>query len=112
MNIGKKTAGTLALPVLVLAACMLISMMQGVTLFDSSLSWITFVRAAANVVLVTYALSINLNSGRFDFSIGSVALLSSLIGAGIPVITFDLREPSLHEIFVEKVGEANEALED
>ncbi len=83
MNIGKKTAGTLALPVLVLAACMMISMMQGVTLFDSSLSWITFVRAAANVVLVTYALSINLNSGRFDFSIGSVALLSSLISSMI-----------------------------
>ncbi len=39
-------------------------------------------------------------------------LLTSLIGAGIPVITFDLREPSLHEIFVEKVGEANDALED
>ena len=39
-------------------------------------------------------------------------LLSSLIGAGVSVITFDLREPSLHEIFVEKVGEANDALED
>ena len=35
-------------------------------------------------------------------------ILASLIGEGIPVITFDLREPSLHEIFVEKVGEANE----
>ena len=35
-------------------------------------------------------------------------LLVSLIGAGIPVITFDLREPSLHEIFVETVGEAHE----
>lgn len=34
-------------------------------------------------------------------------LLSILIGAGVPIITFDLREPSLHEIFVEKVGEAN-----
>ena len=39
-------------------------------------------------------------------------LLSSLIGAGVTVVTFDLREPSLHEIFVEKVGEANDALED
>jgi len=33
-------------------------------------------------------------------------LLQSLIGAGVTVITFSLREPSLHEIFVEKVGEA------
>lgn len=32
-------------------------------------------------------------------------LLGALIAAGVPVITFDLREPSLHEIFVEKVGD-------
>ena len=37
------------------------------------------------------------------------ALLGSLIADGISVITFDLREPSLHEIFVETVGgEADE----
>lgn len=36
------------------------------------------------------------------------ALLSLLIADRIPVITFDLREPSLHEIFVEKVGDAHE----
>lgn len=34
-------------------------------------------------------------------------LLRNLMNAGITVITFDLREPSLHEIFVEKVSEAN-----
>ncbi|MGN0658364.1 MAG: ABC transporter ATP-binding protein [Emergencia sp.] len=32
-------------------------------------------------------------------------LLGALISAGLLVITFDLREPSLHEIFVEKAGE-------
>ena len=31
-------------------------------------------------------------------------LLGELIARQIPVITFDLREPSLHEIFVETVG--------
>ena len=31
-------------------------------------------------------------------------LLSDLMAAGITVVTFDLREPSLHEIFVETVG--------
>ena len=34
-------------------------------------------------------------------------LLAMLISQHIPVITFDLREPSLHEIFVEKVGHVN-----
>lgn len=36
-------------------------------------------------------------------------LLEQLIKNDITVIRFDLREPSLHEIFVQKVGEANEA---
>ena len=36
------------------------------------------------------------------------ALLFQLMSAKVPVITFDLREPSLHEIFVEKVGEVHE----
>jgi ABC-2 type transport system ATP-binding protein len=37
------------------------------------------------------------------------ALLRLLIDGGVPIVTFDLREPSLHEIFVEKVGEDHEA---
>lgn len=36
------------------------------------------------------------------------ALLRMLIDHRVTVITFDLREPSLHEIFVEKVGDADE----
>lgn len=38
------------------------------------------------------------------------ALLGSLIADNITIIRFDLREPSLHEIFVEKVG--GESVED
>jgi len=38
------------------------------------------------------------------------ALLSRLIADGVTVITFNLREPSLHELFVEKVGENHEAV--
>lgn len=36
-------------------------------------------------------------------------LLGALISHQVTIIRFDLREPSLHEIFVQKVGEANEA---
>lgn len=35
-------------------------------------------------------------------------LLGALIAASVPIIRFDLREPSLHEIFVETVGNDNE----
>jgi len=36
------------------------------------------------------------------------ALLGALISDGVTIVKFDLREPSLHEIFVEKVGDAHE----
>lgn len=39
------------------------------------------------------------------------AFLASLMQNNVTIITFDLREPSLHEIFVEKVGGSNEAVE-
>ena len=45
---------------------------------------------------------------RVDGEEQANALLGRLIDAGIQVVTFDLREPSLHEIFVEKVGDYHE----
>lgn len=38
----------------------------------------------------------------------AMAFLKKLIDDKIPVVKFELREPSLHEIFIEKVGDANE----
>ncbi len=38
----------------------------------------------------------------------AMAFLAKLISEHIPVIKFELREPSLHEIFIEKVGDAHE----
>jgi len=37
----------------------------------------------------------------------SSLILSEILKSNIPLITFDLREPSLHEIFVEKVGDVH-----
>ena len=53
------------------------TMIMNMTSFDN------FVVYIAIVMITTIALSINLNSGRFDFSLGSMALLSSVIGAKI-----------------------------
>ncbi len=85
MNLGKKLLGTYIIPLLVFIVCMTIGRINGIDLFDSQLSWVTFIRAVTNVTLVTFALSINLGSGRFDFSIGSIALLSSIISAQLTV---------------------------
>ena len=85
MTKGKKLAGTIAIPVMTLLITTVICLAKGVVMFENELNWLTFVRAVANVSLVTYALSINLNSGRFDFSVGSIALLSSVFSSMIAV---------------------------
>ena len=38
----------------------------------------------------------------------AMEFLTKLIGDKVPVIKFELREPSLHEIFIEKAGDVNE----
>ena len=54
-----------------------IALIRGVRLFANADSWKLFFRAVANVTLTTFALSINLDSGRFDFSLGAVSMLSA-----------------------------------
>ena len=46
-------------------------------------SFDNFIIYAAIVMITTIALSINLNSGRFDFSLGSMAALSAVVAAKI-----------------------------
>lgn len=79
----KRIVGTLAIPGIALAIALLVCNNQGVVLFETAGNWILFLRATASVMLTTFALSLNLNSGRFDFSIGSIALVSSVISATI-----------------------------
>ena len=83
INIGKRIVGTVAIPLLALVITALLCGFSGVRLFDSTGNWIAFFRATTSVMLTTFALSINLNSGRFDFSIGAVSLLSSVISSTV-----------------------------
>lgn len=82
-NVGKKIAGITAIPAGTFFIMLILCGIKGVALFETEGSWILFFRAAASVMLTTFALSINLNSGRFDFSIGSISLLSSTISASL-----------------------------
>lgn len=70
---------SLLIPCAVLAVLEIIALAKGVRLFVNADSWKLFFRAAANVTLTTFALSINLDSGRFDFSLGAVSMLSATI---------------------------------
>ena len=70
---------SLLIPCTVLAVLKIIALAKGVQLFANADSWKLFFRAVANVTLTTFALSINLDSGRFDFSLGAVSMLSATV---------------------------------
>ena len=83
LKVGTRIVGTTVIPLLAFVITMVMCQINGVALFETEGNWIAFFRATASVMLTTLALSINLNSGRFDFSIGAISLLSSVIGARI-----------------------------
>lgn len=45
---------------------------------------------------------------RVQSEVQATTFLSKMISDSIPLVKFELREPSLHEIFIEKVGDMNE----
>lgn len=77
-SILKKIIGTLCIPVVTLLVMILLCQRNGVVFFESEGNWILFFRATATVMLTTFALSLNLNSGRFDFSIGAIYVIVKL----------------------------------
>lgn len=83
IDVCKRTAGTLAIPVIVAAVLLIICAASGRTLISNVSGFTYFLDYAAVITLTTIALSINLNSGRFDFSLGSMAVLSCLISVKI-----------------------------
>ena len=96
-SIITKIAGIGVIPVGTLIIMLLLCASRGVALFESQGNWVSFFRSVTSVMLTTFALSINLNSGRFDFSIGSVSLVSSVIGAQI-CISAGLKTPWMFAI--------------
>ena len=82
-KIARGAFGTLIIPVAVGLILWGICAANGVSMFSNAQSLTIFVRGVATVMLTTIALAINLNSGRFDFSLGSVATLSAVISAQI-----------------------------
>ena len=80
-KLGKRIVGTLAIPVIVAVILLTLCALGGRSMIDTALGFNNFVSYTAIVMITTMALSINLNSGRFDFSLGSIMTLSSVIGA-------------------------------
>ena len=77
----KNVAGALVIPVFAAVLLLGICMANGRTMIVNMVSFDNFMVYTAIVMITTIALSVNLNSGRFDFSLGSMATLSSVLGA-------------------------------
>lgn len=83
MSTSKRIIGTLAIPVIAFAILEILCLRHGQHIITNMKSFDNFIVYTAIVMITTIALSINLNSGRFDFSLGSMAALSAVIGAKI-----------------------------
>ena len=81
MSMRRKITGTLAIPVITAAVLEIICLTAGQNVITNLKSFNNFMVYTAIVMITTMALSINLSSGRFDFSLGAMAALSSAIGA-------------------------------
>lgn len=104
-NILKRIAGIIVIPGAAFIITFLLCMIRGTSLFGGTDAWVVFLRATASVMITTFALSINLNSGRFDFSIGSISLLSTVVSSliciklGLPTIVMLIISISAGAIF-------------
>ena len=83
MSTPKKIAGTMAIPVLAALVLEIICLTHGENIITNQKGFDNFVIYTAIVMITSIALSINLNSGRFDFSLGAMAALSAVTGAKI-----------------------------
>ena len=83
MNFYKRVLGTVVIPLVFLSVLLFICQINGRVMIANQVSFTNFVIYAAIIMITTIALSINLNSGRFDFSLGSIAVLSSVISSKI-----------------------------
>lgn len=79
----KRIVGTIAIPVLSGVILWALCAVNGKTMIGNRISFNFFMLYTAIVMLTTMALSINLNSGRFDFSLGAMAVLSAVLGSKI-----------------------------
>ncbi len=82
-TIAKRTGGALVIPVLTGVILMGLCALNGRSMISNATSFHNFVVYTAIVMITTMALSVNLNSGRFDFSLGAMAVLASVLSAKV-----------------------------
>lgn len=83
----KRAAGMAVIPLICYAVMEVACLAVGGRLFPDDNTWFIFFRGLTYVLLLSFGVSINLHTGRFDFSTGAVMLISGVIGARAAVAT-------------------------
>ncbi|MGN1096027.1 MAG: ABC transporter permease [Eubacteriales bacterium] len=82
-NISKRGIGIIIIPLLCFAAMSLACAASGTSLFTGTSTWQLYFRGLTYVLLLAFGVSINMHTGRFDFSTGATMLIGGVIGAKI-----------------------------
>lgn len=80
-SVIRKSAGAVSLPLLTGLLMAVVCRIAGSALFTGVSTFQLYVRGLAYVLLLAFGMSVNMHTGRFDFSAGAVMLLSGVVGA-------------------------------
>ena len=80
---AKRGVGIAIIPVICLVVMSIACAASGTSLFASQSSFQLYFRGLAYVLLLSFGVSINMHTGRFDFSTGAQMLIGGVIGAKI-----------------------------
>lgn len=84
-NIAKRVIGTLALPLLMYFAMMILCYANGKMYFGTLKMWRTLIVDIAISITCALGIGLQFKCGRFDFSGGAIMLLSAIISGNIAV---------------------------
>lgn len=90
----ENTFFTICIPAGVFLLLVILCSIKGIALFETANHVRTFINAFAVTTIIAWALNFNLSSGRFDFSLGSIGLLSCIIGVKLTWALADAGAPS------------------
>lgn len=83
LKIAKNGLNTIWMPLVVYGFFAMLCAANGKTGFGINSDWMIIIRNTVYSGMISLALSYNLTSGRFDFSIGSILILSVIMGVNI-----------------------------
>lgn len=78
-----RTGGVLLIPAVCFAVMSAACLLSGTKLFTGESTVRLYFRGLAYVLLLSYGVSVNMHTGRFDFSVGATMLLSGVASAQI-----------------------------